>query len=116
MLKEEETKSVLSKTNSVGILVFLYESGGSSKATFVQSAVGLNYDSFKNSATRLEAAGLLTIVKTTGKSKFILYSLTQLGQEIARDLKRAQDRLNGIAVEDDQTDYETSSAKGNNLA
>ena len=92
--------TVLSKPNSVGILVFLLEKGGSSKATFVQKALGgRNYDSIKAAISRLEAEGLLTTEIVPGRSKYIQIKLTALGMDVARDLKRANDRVLGLAPE-----------------
>lgn len=67
--------------------------------TFIQDAVGGNYDTLKNATKRLEDENLVVMKEVPGKSKYILVELTTLGQDIARDLKRANDRLNGLLPE-----------------
>ena len=54
MNSHEHSKSVLSKPNSVGILIYLLESDGASKMTFIQTAMGGNYDTIKNAVKRME--------------------------------------------------------------
>ena len=92
-------KTILSRANSVGILVFLYENGGSSKATFIQDALGGNYDSIKNAVFRLESEGLLTTQEIPGRSKYISIKLTEKGFDVAADLKRANDKILGLSPE-----------------
>lgn len=107
-------KTVLSKPNSVAILIHLYESGGSSKMTFIQDAVGGNYDTLKNAAKRLEDEGLIVMREVPGKSKYILVELTTLGHDVAHDLKRANDRLNGILPES-ETNHGSSETEGSGV-
>ena len=93
MIEGRTSKSVLSKPNSVGIMIHLLESNGTSKMTFIQAAMGGNYDTVKNAVKRLEDEGLLTQKEIPGKSKYILVELTDLGYLVAEDLKRANDRI-----------------------
>ena len=93
MNSAESSKSVLSKPNSVGILVYLLESEGASKMTFIQTAIGGNYDTIKNAVKRLEGVGLLMQSEVPGKNKYILVELTDLGFSVAEHLKRANDLI-----------------------
>ena len=93
MNSHEHSKSVLSKPNSVGILIYLLESDGASKMTFIQTAMGGNYDTIKNAVKRMEDVGLLTQSEIPGKSKYILVELTELGYSVAENLKRADDLI-----------------------
>ncbi len=92
-------KNALSKANAVPIIVYLFENGGSSKATFIQTALNLNYNSVKNCCALLCEEGLVVSSEHTGKSRYILYELTPLGHAVAADLKRASDRIAGILLE-----------------
>lgn len=114
MSSEKGSKSILSYPNAVDILVFLFESGGSSKATHIQEGVGLNYNSLKNSAAKLNEEKLVTIVETKGKSRHITYALTPLGEGIAKDLKKAKDRLKGITQQEDEPMYHEPSPESEN--
>lgn len=98
MTEPSSIKTVLGFQNSVPILIYLYEAGGSAKSGHLREAIG-NYNSIKSAASRLEEAGLIKITSFSGKSAYILYELTDLGTDIARDLKRANDRLNGLLPE-----------------
>jgi hypothetical protein len=80
----------------VDFLVFLFRSGGTSKATFVWNAIGGNYDTTKNSALRLKKAELITISEHSGKSAYIQYELTELGRSVAAHLADADDCMNGV--------------------
>ena len=94
-MKEGATKSVLSTSNAVAIMVYLLRSGGSSKGTLTSDAIGINYDSMKSSATRLESEGLLTKKDVPGKSKYTLYELTDLGRIVAQHLDAAERAISG---------------------
>ncbi len=99
-------KSVLSQPNSVTLLVYLLESGGSAKTSHIQDAVG-NYNSVKSAGERLEKEGLVTITEHTGQSRYMLYELTEKGRDVAKHLKKAEDALQGILAEED--DYVSAS-------
>ena len=94
-----DPKNALSKANAVAIMVFLYEQGGSSKATYIQSGLSMNYNSVKNCCSSLVKENLMTETEHMGKSRYILYELTPLGLDVAADLKRANDRILGIPPE-----------------
>ena len=94
------SKSVLSQPNSVTLLVYLLESGGSAKTSHIQDAIG-NFNSVKSAGERLEKEGLVTITEHTGQSRYMLYELTERGREVAKHLKRAEDALQGIGIDDD---------------
>ena len=83
--------------------------------TFIQSHMGGNYDSVKNATRRLENEGLLTWTEIPGKSKYILIELTDLGRDIAKDLKRANDRLMGNIQESDQPNHGASETEGSEV-
>lgn len=92
MAPGKDVKTVLGFQNSVPVLIFLLESGGSAKSGYIREAVG-NYNSIKSAAQRLSESGLITITAFGGKSSYILYELTELGRMVAEDLKRANDRI-----------------------
>lgn len=94
------SKSVLSQPNSVTLLVYLLESGGSAKTSHIQEAIG-NFNSVKSAGERLEKEGLVTITEHTGQSRYMLYELTERGREVAKHLKRAEDALRELYVEED---------------
>lgn len=94
-----DPKNALSKANAVAIMVFLYEKGGSSKATYIQSGLSMNYSSVKSCCSSLVREGLMTETEHAGKSRYILYELTPLGLDVAADLKRANDRILGNTPE-----------------
>jgi len=112
-----KVNSVLSKPNSVGILVFLINSQGEAKATHISEAMNSNYDAIKNAANRLKDENLITITRYPGKSSYFLYKLTPHGEVVAKDLKRAQDRLDGIdvGVGDVSTDCSAPEEEGDTL-
>ena len=89
---KSKSKTVLGYSNSVPILIGIYENGGSIKSGHLRENIG-NYDSIKNAADRLEDAGLITISHFDGKSAYIQYELTELGLLVAKDLKKANDRI-----------------------
>ena len=100
---DETQKSVLSKSNSVGILVFILQSGGSSKATFIRDFLGTSYYAMQNSAARLIEGGLLTIEKFHGKSGYTLYTLTDRGRAAAQHLDAAERTISGeLSVEESE--------------
>ena len=92
MASGKDVKTVLGFQNSVPVLIFLLESGGSAKSGYIREAVG-NYNSIKSAAQRLSESGLITITAFGGKSSYILYELTELGRMVAEDLKRANDLI-----------------------
>ena len=92
MASGKDVKTVLGFQNSVPVLIFLLESGGSAKSGYIREAVG-NYNSIKSAAQRLSESRLITITTFGGKSSYILYELTELGRMVAEDLKRANDRI-----------------------
>ena len=94
MSKDESLKSVLSYQNSVVVLVFLYRSGGKSKAVFISDVVG-NYNSVKSAGSRLKDAGLITITEHAGQSGYFLYELTDLGRDVAQHLDAAERAISG---------------------
>ncbi|MDY0246353.1 MAG: hypothetical protein RBR26_05460 [Methanosarcina mazei] len=98
-------KTVLSQPNSVVILVFLLESGGQSKATFIRDVVG-NYNSVKTAGQRLAEEGLVTITNYSGKSSYILYELTPRGRNVARHLQKAETEMSGETIIDSDPDTE----------
>ena len=98
-------KTVLSQPNSVVILVFLLESGGQSKATFIRDVVG-NYNSVKTAGQRLAEEGLITITNYSGKSSYILYELTPRGRNVARHLQKAEIEMSGETIMDSDPDSE----------
>jgi len=102
-------KTVLSQPNSVVILVFLLESGGHSKATFIRDVVG-NYNSVKTAGQRLADEGLITVTNYSGKSSYILYELTSRGRNVAIHLQKAETELSGEIIIDPDTDTEPSNA------
>ena len=77
--------------------------------------MGGNYDSVKNATRRLEEEGLVTWTETPGKSRYIMIELTQLGRDVAVDLKRANDRLMGFIPESDQPNHGASEAEGSEV-
>ena len=99
MASSKDVKTVLGFQNSVPVLIFLLESGGSAKSGYIREAVG-NYNSIKSAAQRLSDSGLITITAFGGKSSYILYELTDLGYKVAEDLKRANDRILETMSED----------------
>ena len=99
MASNKDVKTVLGFQNSVPVLIFLLESGGSAKSGYIREAVG-NYNSIKSAAQRLSDSGLITITAFGGKSSYILYELTDLGYKVAEDLKRANDRILETMSED----------------
>lgn len=92
MASGKDVKTVLGFQNSVPVLIYLLESGGSAKSGYIREAVG-NYNSVKSAAQRLSESGLITITAFGGKSSYILYELTELGYMVAEDLKRANDLI-----------------------
>lgn len=80
--------------------------------TFIQSYMGGNYDSVKNATRRLEEEGLVTWTEIPGKSRYIMIELTELGRGVAIDLKRANDRLNGILPESEQPNHGSPETEG----
>ena len=102
-------KTVLSQPNSVVILVFLLESGGRSKATFIRDVVG-NYNSVKTAGQRLAEEGLITVTNYSGKSSYILYELTPRGRNVARHLQKAETEMSGEIIIDPDMDTEPSNA------
>ena len=105
MKSPDKDKSILSNQNAVPLLVYLYEKGGAAKASHILEAVS-NYNSIKNVGARLEEVGLIKISENTevdqGKKRYyILYELTEEGREVAKHLKRAEDALRGLCVEED---------------
>lgn len=89
----QQTKTVLSAQNSVAILVYLINQGGSAKASHIQNVVG-NYNSVVTAGRRLEAEGLIKITIFTGKLSYHLYELTEKGKLVAQKLKEAEEILN----------------------
>ena len=83
--------------------------------TFIQSYMGGNYDSVKNATRRLEEEGLVTWTEIPGKSRYIMIELTQLGRDVAVDLKRANDRLMGFIPESDQPNHGASETEGSEV-
>ncbi|MGN0137417.1 MAG: hypothetical protein ACI381_02255 [Candidatus Methanomethylophilaceae archaeon] len=84
--------TVLSEKNSVAVLVFLLECGGSSKSTPILEAIQGNYSTLSGSIReRLEDAGLVTVRRTTGKSPSLIWTLTDKGVRVAGLLKQAND-------------------------
>lgn len=83
---------MLGYPNTVPVLIYLYEAGGSTKSSYITEVVS-NYNSVKSAAMRLYDEGLIKIVKHDGRSSFITYELTELGYEVAKDLKNANDKL-----------------------
>ena len=69
--------------------------------------MGGNYDSVKNATRRLEEEGLVTWTEIPGKSRYIMIELTNLGKDVAKDLKRANDRLIGNLPEPEQPNHGT---------
>lgn len=114
MSGQNANKSVLSKSNSVDILIYLLVNG-ESKATIIQNGINLNYDSLKNSASRLEENGLITSHEVCGKSRYIAYKLTPMGEDVAADLKRANDRINGILPDDPEMNCGSPSEEGDTV-
>ena len=102
-------KTVLSQPNSVVILVFLLESGGRSKATFIRDVVG-NYNSVKTAGQRLAEEGLITVTNYSGKSSYILYELTPRGRNVAIHLQKAETEMSGEIIIDPDMDTEPSNA------
>lgn len=84
--------TVLSEKNSVAVLVFLLDCGGSSKSTPILEAIQGNYSTLSGSIReRLEDAGLVTVQRTTGKSPSLIWSLTDLGTRVAMLLRQANE-------------------------
>lgn len=71
--------------------------------TFIQTAMGGNYDTIKNAVKRLEGVGLLMQSEVPGKNKYILVELTDLGFSVAEHLKRANDLILGVQTVDTTT-------------
>lgn len=88
----QQTKTVLSAQNSVAILVYLVNQGGSAKASHIQNVVG-NYNSVVTAGRRLEAEGLIKITIFTGKLSYHLYELTEKGRQVALKLNEAESLL-----------------------
>ena len=72
--------------------------------TFIQTAMGGNYDTIKNAVKRLEGVGLLMQSEVPGKNKYILVELTDLGFSVAEHLKRANDLVLGVQPVDTAAD------------
>ena len=85
-------KTVLGYPNTVPVLIYIYEAGGSTISSYITEVVR-NYNSVKSAAMKLSDEGLIRIVKHDGRSSFITYELTELGFEVAKDLKNANDKL-----------------------
>lgn len=81
--------------------------------TFIQTAMGGNYDTIKNAVKRLEGVGLLMQSEVPGKNKYILVELTDLGFSVAEHLKRANDLILGVQPVDTATDALASKRAGN---
>lgn len=107
------SKSVLSASNSVAVLISLYLKGGKSYASLLVDSVG-NYNSVKSAAKRLEKENLLIILELDSGN--IIYELTDLGRRVAAELKRAEDILAGLDPEESMPiDFGASEEKGNTV-
>lgn len=104
--------TVLSEKNSVAVLVFLLECGGSSKSTPILEAIQGNYSTLSGSIReRLEDAGLVTVQRTTGKSPSLIWSLTDLGTRVAMLLRQANELVED-AMADAPVDEMTAAGGG----
>jgi len=98
MSKKQTERSVLSNTNSVAVLVYLYRAGGSAKVSYILESVK-NFNSIKSAGSRLEEANLITITEHTGRSGYFLYELTDLGRSVAQHLDAAECAMSGEHAE-----------------
>ena len=110
-----ENLEILSRRYSISILKLMYKSNKTVKFKELSSIVTA-YATLESTMQGLEDAGLVITRKVTKPYKTNFAELTNLGRSVAKKLQQIEDEMNGIKIEDDQTDYETSSAKGNNLA
>lgn len=91
---------MLSEKNVVDILLFLLD-GKKKESDFTE--IVSNYYSIKESLSKIVESGLasMSVVQNLGGKKYSarVYELTPLGLDVAADLKRANDRILGIAPE-----------------
>jgi len=115
MAKDETVKSVLSYQNAVALMVHLHRTGGSSKAVFLVDVIG-NYNSVKSVGAKLQGEGLITITEVPGRSRYILYELTDRGRSVAQHLDAAERVRSGEPVSASMPmDYGTSTKQGDKI-
>lgn len=102
--------TVLADRHVMNMLLFLLDNGRVKESQL--TAVVKNYYSAVDVASKLVSNGLaLTWTEKDGHTVRI-YELTDLGKDVAMDLKRANDRLNGIIPESDQPNHGAPEAEG----
>lgn len=90
-------QTVLSDRHVMNMLLFLFENGKVKESQL--TAVVKNYYTAVDVAAKLVDSNLVDTWMEKDGHTVKVYELTALGLEIARDLKRANDRLNGILPE-----------------
>ncbi len=91
------------------MLLFLFENGKVKESQL--TAVVKNYYTAVDVAAKLVDSNLVDTWMEKDGHTVKVYELTALGLEIARDLKRANDRLNGILPES-KTNHGSPEAEG----
>lgn len=89
MTEIEYEKTVLSSPNAVGMLVYLLEVGGSTRASYLRKVVK-NYDSIVKTGRALEDTGLLNVRIEKDRIIFHSYELTEKGRKVAEKLREAE--------------------------
>lgn len=92
-----EGQTVLSDRHVINMLLFLFENGKVKESQL--TAVVKNYYTAVDVAAKLVDSNLVDTWMEKDGHTVKVYELTALGLEIARDLKRANDRLNGLMPE-----------------
>ncbi len=108
----EQKSSILSEKNVAGVLLFLLD--GCKKENDFTKIIS-NYYSINATLTKLCDAGLVSM--TVEKSRYTIrwYELTQLGYQVAQDLKKATDRIDGILPEEPLTNCGAPSQEGDTI-
>ena len=107
-------RTVLSQQNAVAMIIYLSESGGSAKISYIRHVIP-NYASVKTIAAALAEEGIIEIIHVGGKNAHLLCKLTPLGEDIAKDLRRANARLAGTLPADEETNHGASMARGGTI-
>ena len=106
-------QTVLSERHVMNMLLFLLENGKVKESQL--TAVVKNYYTAVDVATKLVDNNLVDSWMEKDGHTVKVYKLTALGSEVARDLKRANDRLNGILPESEQSNHGSPETEGSEV-
>lgn len=108
-----EYHTMLSDKYVVDMLLFLLESGKVEENKLMD--VVKNYYTAVDVATKLVDNNLVDSWMEKDSHTVKVYELTALGSEVARDLKHANDRLNGIMPESQQSNHGSPEVEGSEV-